>query len=101
MGWVLNCPPQAYKSCACPALRQKKEARVSNRVTNGLTDGELIFEVRSLSDIPCVQEARHGAGFAPEGWEDGQLYEDVSYMMSGWSWVIRETERGACPSPPL
>ena len=58
-GWVLNCPPQAYKSCARPALRQKKEARVSNRVTNGLTDGgACVFEVRSWSDI---------LGFAPRG----------------------------------
>ena len=47
-GWVLNCPPQAYKSCARPALRQKKEPRVSNRVTDGLMDGgTCVFEVRS------------------------------------------------------
>lgn len=67
-GWVLGNPPQAYKSCACPALRQKKEARVSNRVTNGLTDGELAYlkSGPGVTSHVCRRQDM-GAGFAPRG----------------------------------
>ena len=34
----MGCLPQAYKSCACPASRLKKEPRVSNRDISGLMD---------------------------------------------------------------
>ena len=36
---MLGCTPQAYKACTYPALRLKKEPRVSNRDINGLVDG--------------------------------------------------------------
>ena len=75
-GWVLTCPPQAYKSCAGPALRQKEEPRGSNRVTSGLMDGgACVFEVRSWSDILCVQEAGHGGSLCSQ--REGKI---ASYM---------------------
>ena len=47
----MGCPPQAYKPCACPASRLKKEPRVSNRDINGLMDeGTYTSEAKSWSN---------------------------------------------------
>ena len=49
----MDCTPQAYKACPCPASRPKKEPRVSNRDINGLMDGGAdLSEAKSWSDTP-------------------------------------------------
>ena len=55
-----GCPPQAYKTCACPAARLKKEPGVSNRDISGLMDGgAYMSEARSWSDTPpCAADGR-------------------------------------------
>ena len=57
---MLGCTLQAYKACACPASRLKKEPRVSDRDINGLMDGgAYMLEARSWSNTPpCA--ADHG-----------------------------------------
>lgn len=39
---LLGCTLKACQDCACPASRPKEEARVSNKVSNGLMDGLMI-----------------------------------------------------------
>ena len=64
-----SCIPQAYKLCACLALRPKKEDRVSRREINSLMDGEAyLSEARSWSSAPlCTLVYRQdlAAVFAP------------------------------------
>ena len=73
-----GCPPQAYKTCACPAARLKKEPGVSNRDISGLLDGRsYMSEARFWSDTPlCASEVRQDmlAVFATGGdWGGDQL----------------------------
>ena len=74
---LLGCTPQAYKACACPASRPKKEPEVSNRDINGLMDGgAYTSEARSWSDTPlCAADGGQDmvAVFAPEVREGYQL----------------------------
>ena len=68
---LLGCTPQAYKACACPASKLKKESRVSNRDISGLMDGgAYTAEARSWRDTPlCAADGGQDivVVFAPEG----------------------------------
>ena len=57
---MLGCTPQAYKACACPASRLKKESGISNRDINGFMDGRAYMpEARSWGDTPpCAAHGR-------------------------------------------
>ena len=73
LGWT----PQACKACTCPALRPKKELRVSDRDISGLMDGgAYMSEARSWSDTPLCA-AHSGQDMAavstPGGGRDRQL----------------------------
>ena len=49
--------PQAYKACACPASRPKKEPRAQDRDSGLLDGGSYMSEARSWSDTsPCVAD---------------------------------------------
>ena len=100
---VLGCTPQAYKACACPSLRPKKEPGVSDRDINGLTDGgAYMSEARSWVDTPlCAVErlASHGGRLRSPGEGEGTSYRR-NWCQVGSS-VTRETSRGARPLPPL
>ena len=67
---VTGLHPQAYKACACPASRLKKQPGVSNRDTGGLMDGGVYRSEASFwRDTPlCAVDRGQDvlAGFAPE-----------------------------------
>ena len=67
---VTGLHPQAYKACACPASRLKKQPGVSNRDTSGLMDGGVYRSEASFwRDTPlCAVDSGQDvvAGFAPE-----------------------------------
>ena len=99
----MGCTPQAYKVCACPALKLKKEPRVSNRDINGVMDGgPYTAEARSWSDTPpCAADSRQDmvAVFtAGGGWGGLPVIGELRQV---GSLVTRETSRGARPSLPL
>ena len=62
---------QAYKACACPASRLKKDPRVSNRNTSGLRMGVAhMSEARSRSNNPpCAADSGQNRAvvFTPRG----------------------------------
>ena len=85
---MLGCTPQAYKACACPASRLKKEPRINNRDCwwfNGW--GSLHIWSKGLERHPTLcheQWVEHGTVFPPRDEEGG---EGTSYSGIDIRWA--------------
>ena len=100
---VLGCIPQAYKPCACPASRPKKEPRFSNRDVSGVMDGgAYTSEARSWSDTPpcAVDDGQDMAAVFTPKWK--KRLPVIGELMSGG--LIRyqgNQQRGTPLTAPL
>ena len=101
---MLCCTPQAYKACACPASRLKKEPGVSNRDINGLMDGGAdLSEARSWSDTPAcvVDSGQDMAAVFPPGFGGGGRWPVIGEMTSGGLISYPGKEQRGKPLKPL
>ena len=93
---VLDCTPQAFKSCPCPDSRVREEPRISNRDISGLMDGgSLHVWSKVLEQYPTLC-GRWWAGCEVRGLgkEEGTDIIRLAHQLPG-------NQRSTSPSPLL